>query len=37
MELFQLVQRREDLNMMLVAEKNRFQAAGGSMLKKGIK
>ena len=37
MELVQLVQRREDLNMMLVAEKNRLQSPGGSMIKKTIK
>ena len=37
MELFQLVQRREDLTMMLVAEKNRFQSAGGGMVKSNIK
>lgn len=36
-ELFQLVQRREDLTSILVAEKNRLQSAGGSMVKKTIK
>lgn len=35
-ELFQLVQRREDLTSILVAEKNRLEGAGGSMVKKTI-
>lgn len=36
-ELFQLVQRREDLNSILVAEKNRLESVGGSMIKKTIR
>lgn len=36
-ELYQLVQRREDLVAMLVAEKNRLESAGGGMVKKTVK
>jgi transposase len=36
-ELFQLVQRREDLISILVAEKNRLESAKGVMVKKTIK
>lgn len=36
-ELFQLVQRREDLTSMLVAENNRLESAGGGMVKRTIK
>lgn len=35
-ELFQLVQRRNDLNQILVAEKNRLQSPGGDMIKDTI-
>jgi transposase len=35
-ELFQLVQRRNDLTSILVAEKNRLQSPGGDMIKDTI-
>lgn len=36
-ELFQLVQRRNDLSSILVAEKNRLESAGGGMIKETIR